>query len=99
LCTTTLLIDGSDDSEAIDDDDSPQWMDDKLENVAGEDDFGVVEDDANLDAPELEDILADVPRPTKGKGRLVESEETVEDDMVGLETSDDDSDAEWDWTT
>jgi hypothetical protein len=60
LCSTTLLIDDGDDSEAIDDEDSLQWMD-KLRDVVGEEHFGLPEADVDLDALELEKILADVP--------------------------------------
>lgn len=54
-------MDDGDEGEAIDDEDTPQWMDDKLVNVVGEDDFGPPEADVDLDAPELDDILADTP--------------------------------------
>jgi hypothetical protein len=56
LHSTTLQVNDADDGEIIDDEDSPQWMDDKLFNVIGEDDFGLPEEDIDL---ELEEILAD----------------------------------------
>ena len=59
LRSTTLLVDDGDDHEAIDDKDSLQWMDDKLRDVVGEEDFGLLEADIDRDAPELEEILAD----------------------------------------
>jgi hypothetical protein len=86
-----LVFDDADDEEAVDDD-GPQWMDEVL-HINGEDDFGPVEDDADLTAPELRDILADVRRPEKGKGREVEVQLLAETD-----DSDDNSDSNDPWT-
>ena len=90
LPSTTLLVDDGDDSKAIDDKDSPQWMDNKLRDVVGEEDFGLPEADVDLDAPELEEILADAPRVMKGKAKAVET--VVEDDKVS-----EDEDAALNW--
>jgi hypothetical protein len=90
LRSTTLLVDDGDDGEAIDDEDSPQWMDDKLRDVVGEEDFGLPEADVDLDALELEEILADAPRVLKGKAKAVET--VVEDDEVS-----EDEDAALNW--
>jgi hypothetical protein len=49
--------------------------------------------DADLTAPELRDILADVCRPEKGKGREVEVQLLAETD-----DSDDNSDTNDPWT-
>lgn len=54
-----------------------QWMDDKLENIAGEGDFAVVEV-TYLDALALEEVLADVLQLSKGKGRVAELEKLME---------------------
>jgi len=86
-----LVVDDADDEEAVVDD-GPQWMDEVL-HINGEDDFGPVEDDADLTAPELRDILADVRRPEKGKGREVEVQLLAETD-----DSDDNGDANDPWT-
>ena len=69
LHTTTLLVD---DSKAINDKDTLQWMDNKLRDVVGEEDFGLLEVDIDLDAPELEEILADMLQVLKGKAKAVE---------------------------
>jgi hypothetical protein len=90
LRSTTLLVDDGDDGEVIDDEDSPQWMDDKLRGVVGEEDFGLPEADVDLDAPELEEILADAPRASKGKAKAVET--VIEDDEV---SEDDDAALNW----
>jgi hypothetical protein len=91
LHSTTLQVNDADDGEIIDDEDSPQWMDDKLFNVIGEDDFGHPEEDINLDAPELEEILADARLPTKGKAKAVEM-------VVEMDNVSEDEDAELDWS-
>jgi hypothetical protein len=90
LHSTTLLVDDGDDGEAIDDEDSPQWMDNKLGDIVGEEDFGLPEADIDLDAPELEEILADAPRVLKGVAKAVET--VVEDDEVA-----EDEDAVLNW--
>ena len=90
LCSTTLLVDDGDDGEIIDDEDSLQWMDNKLTGVVGEDDFGLPEEDVDLDAPELEEILADAPRVSKGKAKAVEM-------VVGDDEVSEDEDAALDW--
>lgn len=91
LRTTTLLVDDGDDGEAIDDEDSPQWMDDKLRDVVGEEYFGLPKVDVDLDAPELEEILADAAQVMKGKAKAVET--VVEDDEVS-----EDEDAALNWS-
>lgn len=70
---------------------------DDIEDVDGEDDFGPVEADMNLDAPELHEILLDVVRDPKGKGKVVKS--PVSDaESDGSSDNDDDDDNEWDWS-
>ena len=51
LHSTTLLVEDGDEGEAIDDEDTPQRMDDKLMNVIGEDNF---DPDADVDLDVLE---------------------------------------------
>jgi hypothetical protein len=69
-----------------------EWgMDEKLVNVVGEDDFGPPEADVDLDAPELDDILADTPRISKAPVRATE---VVMDEDTVLEGED----AVFDWT-
>jgi hypothetical protein len=58
--------------------------------VVGEDDFGLPEEDVDLDAPELEEILADAPWVLKGKAKAVEM--VVGDDEV---SEDEDAALEW----
>src|SRR6267154_2948066 len=72
LHSTTLQVNDADDGGIIDDENSLQWMDDKLFNVISEDNFGLPKEDINLDTPELEEILADVRLPMKGKAKAVE---------------------------
>jgi hypothetical protein len=92
LRSTTLLVDDGDDGEAIDDEDTPQWMDDKLYDVVGEEDFGLPEADVDLDAPELDDVLADAPCVAKAKPKatemIVDEEGAVSEDEA----------TELDWT-
>ena len=52
LHSTTLLVEDGDKGEAIDNEDTPQWMDDKLMNVIGEDNFDP-DADVDLDTSEL----------------------------------------------
>ena len=85
-------MDDGDEGEAIDDEYTPQWMDDKLVNVVGEDDFGPPEADVDLDAPELDDILADTPRVSKAPVRATEM--VVDDENTVSEGED----AVFDWT-
>lgn len=90
LRTTTLLVDPDDEAEAITDNDSHQWMDDKLTDVQEEENFSVAEEDSNLDAPELDDILADAPRVDKGKAKAVA-------EMDCAESDDEDESAPFNW--
>ena len=76
---STLVVDEADENEAIVDDHTSQWMDSPL-HVNGEGNFGSVEEDANLDAPELDEILADGPRARKGKENEVDTATASEDD-------------------
>jgi hypothetical protein len=85
-------VEDSDEGEAIDDEDTPQWMDDKLTNVVGEDDFGP-DADVDLDASELHDILADTP-PHVSKAPVKVTEMAVDDENTIL----DGEDAVFDWT-
>ena len=86
-----LVLDGDSPDEAIVDDNTPQWMDDRL-TIRGNDDFGPVGNDANLDALELDEILADNPRTQKGKAKEVPP-------VRAVANSDDDidPDAPWMW--
>lgn len=63
-------------------------MDEKL-SVEGDADFGEIEEIADLDAPELGDILADAPRPSKGKEKAVEIDEEEDVEI--------DEDGDWNW--
>src|SRR6267154_750449 len=91
LHSTTLQVIDADDGEIIDDEDSLQWMDGKLFNVISEDDFGLPEEDIDLDALELEEILADARLPMKGKAKAVEM-------VVEMDDVSEDEDAELDWS-
>jgi hypothetical protein len=91
LHSTTLQVDDADDGEIIDDEDSPQWMDDKLFNVIGEDNFELPEEDIDLDALELEEILTDARLSMKGKAKAVEM-------VVEMDDVSEDEDAELDWS-
>lgn len=64
-------------------------MDDRLENVVAEDTFDVAENDVDLDATELQDVLADAPRAVKGKGKSVAVVDDVDEDF--------DNEEAWDW--
>ena len=80
---TTLLVEDGDEGEVIDDEAMPQWMDDKLMNVVGEDDFNL-DADVDLDASELCDILADTPLqvlkvPEKAMEMAVDGENAILD--------------------
>ena len=75
MFTSSTLLDDGDDGEAIDDEDSPQWMDNKLKDVVDEEVFqwspGSGCQSGCMVAPELEEILADAPGASlerKGKG-------------------------------
>lgn len=74
-------------SEEITSDETKEWMDEALPEIKGMDEFEL-EADFDLDATELADILADVPRITKGKEKAVNvvpvnpAESDSEDDEV-----------------
>lgn len=84
-----LVLDGDSPDKAIVDDNT-QWMDDRL-TIRGNDDFGPVENNANLDALELDEILADNPCTQRGKAKEVAPIHAVAD-------SDDDIDPDAPWT-
>lgn len=73
--------------EEITSDETKEWMDEALPEIKGMDEFEL-EADFDLDATELADILADVPRITKGKEKAVNvvpvnpAESDSEDDEV-----------------
>jgi hypothetical protein len=91
LGKTTLLVDENDESEAIDDDETWEWMDESPDLTTGKSDFGPVEVDADLDTPELEDVLADAPVTSGGR-------EVAEDDFADARSEEsDDSGADWHW--
>lgn len=93
LRKTTLTVDDDDEGEAIDDDETREWMDESSSSTAvGEESFGTVEDDADLDAPELEELLADAPVVNKGKGKA------TEDVFMATDSEEDvDEDVSWSW--
>jgi hypothetical protein len=95
MFTSSTLLDDGDDGEAIDDEDSPQWMDNKLKDVVDEEVFqwspGSGCQSGCMVAPELEEILADAPRASlKGEAKAVET--VVEDNEVS-----EDEDAALNW--
>lgn len=73
--------------EEITSDETKEWMDEALPEIKGMDEFEL-EADFDLDATELANILADVPRITKGKEKAVNvvlvnpAESDSEDDEV-----------------
>ncbi|KZP21790.1 hypothetical protein FIBSPDRAFT_931419 [Athelia psychrophila] len=88
--TSSLLVDDDHhDGEAIGEN-TREWMDDELVGVVPQPNFSTVEQDADLDASELEDLLADRPRKDKGKGRAQEPDRIEE-------TTDDEHSDEDDW--
>jgi hypothetical protein len=91
LHKTTLLVDENDENEAIDDDETWEWMDETSNATIGETTFGPVEADADLDAPELEELLSDAP--------LAGGREVAEDALMdaGSEEESDGSGANWSW--
>ena len=92
LRKTTLLVDENDDSEAIDDDETWEWMDESSDPMMAESNFGAVEDDVDLDAPELEEVLADAPAMSGGQ-------EVAEYNFAGAQSAEESDDAgeEWSW--
>ncbi|KZP06363.1 hypothetical protein FIBSPDRAFT_940040 [Athelia psychrophila] len=88
--TSSLLVDDDHhDGEGIGEN-TREWMDDELVGVVPQPNFSTVEQDADLDASELEDLLADRPRKDKGKGRAQEPDRIEE-------TTDDEHSDEDDW--
>lgn len=77
-----MLVDDADDCEAIGEN-THEWMDDPLVGVIPQAGFSTVEQDADLDASELEDLLADKPRKDNGKAKAQEpnSEETTDEEQ------------------
>jgi hypothetical protein len=89
---STLVVDEADEDEAIVDDHTSQWMNSPL-HINEEGNFGSVEEDANLDALELDEILANNPRARKGKEKEVNTAAAATEDNG----KDVDPDAPWVW--
>ncbi|KII82918.1 hypothetical protein PLICRDRAFT_180918 [Plicaturopsis crispa FD-325 SS-3] len=96
LENSSLYVD--EDEEEVDDD-SPGWTDDTLMIEEPADDFGSLEGDVDLDAPELVDVLADVGPQThvEGNGATTpDHSDAGNGGMSDVEHSDDDADwGEW----
>jgi len=82
-----LIVDDDDEGEAIGDDDTVEWID-EVPTTAGESTFGAVEIDADLDAPELEELLADTPLTNKRVRMVAEDVMSAESEEDGDEDSD-----------
>ncbi|KAG1781501.1 hypothetical protein EV702DRAFT_1071222 [Suillus placidus] len=87
---SSLIVENGDEHEEILDEDTHTWLDDKIDNMAGDSTFDA-EEDIDLDVPELTKILADdPPQGSVLKGKKGENVVACIDDT-------NDADGEWVW--